>query len=231
MFSKVIALRNVALTVIFSSATLLGQQTPVPPNSSAGTEFPVIMRQNVTAGKTPVGAKVQASLVIATLVNGVVVPRDAVLSGEVIQSVAKSGAEPSRLALLMNSVQWKNGSATIKLYLTPWFYPVSETAPQDLSYEPSDAAHSPKNWNGAGTYPDPNNPASQPFPGRDAGRDASAAPLSPASSISKHRVLMKNVESTRDSDGAVALTSRRSNIKLDKLTTYVLATSDLLSLN
>jgi hypothetical protein len=227
----VIAFRNVALTVIFSSATLLGQQTPVPPNSSAGTEFPVIMRQNVTAGKTPVGAKVQASLVIATLVNGVVVPRDAVLSGEVIQSVAKSGAEPSRLALLMNSVQWKNGSATIKLYLTPWFYPVSETAPQDLSYEPSDAAHSPKNWNGAGTYPDPNNPVSQPFPGRDAGRDASAAPLSPASSISKHRVLMKNVESTRDSDGAVALTSRRSNIKLDKLTTYVLATSDLLSLN
>jgi hypothetical protein len=231
MFSKVIAFRNVALTVIFSSATLLGQQTPAPPNSSAGTEFPVIMRQNVTAGKTPVGAKVQASLVIATLVNGVVVPRDAVLSGEVIQSVAKSGAEPSRLALLMNSVQWKNGSATIKLYLTPWFYPVSETAPQDLSYEPSDATHSPKNWNGAGTYPDPNNPVSQPFPGRDAGRDASAAPLSPASSISKHRVLMKNVESTRDSDGAVALTSRRSNIKLDKLTTYVLATSDLLSLN
>jgi hypothetical protein len=42
---------------------------------------------------------------------------------------------------------------------------------------------------------------------------------------------MKNLESTRDSDGAVALTSKRSNIKLDKLTTYVLATSDLLSLN
>jgi hypothetical protein len=231
MFSKVIAFRNLALTVVFSSAMLLGQQTPPPPSSSTGTEFPVIMRQNVTAGRTPVGAKVQAILVIATLVNGVVVPRDAVLSGEVIQSVAKSGAEPSRLALRMNSVQWKNGSATIKLYLTPWFYPVSETASQDLSYEPPDAAHSPKNWNGAGTYPDPNNPASQPFPCRDAGRDTSAAPLSPASSISKHRVLMKNVESTRDSDGAVALTSRRSNIKLDKLTTYVLATSDLLSLN
>ena len=231
MFSKGIAFRNVALTVFFFSVTLFSQQMPPPPSPSAGTEFPVIMRQNVTAGKTPVGAKVRASLVVATLVNGVVVPKDAVLSGEVIQSVAKSAAEPSRLALRMDSVQWKNGSATIKLYLTPWFYPVSEIVPQNLSYEPPDATNSPKNWNGAGTYPDSNNPASQPFPGRDIGRDTSTAPLSPASSISKHRVLMKNLESTRDSDGAVALTSKRSNIKLDKLTTYVLATSDLLSLN
>jgi hypothetical protein len=231
MFSKGIAFRNVALTVFFFSVTLFSQQMPPPPSPSAGTEFPVIMRQNVTAGKTPVGAKVRASLVVATLVNGVVVPKDAVLSGEVIQSVAKSAAEPSRLALRMDSVQWKNGSATIKLYLTPWFYPVSEMAPQDLSDQAPDAANSPKNWNGAGAYPDPNNPASQPFPGRDIGRDTSTAPLSPASSISKHRVLMKNVESTRDSDGAVTLSSKRSSIKLDKLTTYVLATSDLLSLN
>jgi len=232
MCSKMIAFRNVALAIVFSSATLLGQHTPAPPRSPAGTEFPVILRQNVTAGKTPVGAKVQASLIVATLVNGVVVPRDAILSGEVIQSVAKSVAQPSRLALRMDSVQWKNGSATIKLYLTAWFYPVSEMAPQDLSYEPPDAAHSPKNWNGAGTYPDPNNPASQPFPGRDTGRDTSAAPLSPpASRISTHRVLMQNVESTRDSDGGIALVSKRSNIKLDKVTTYVLATSDLLSLN
>jgi len=49
-----------------------------PPNtSSAGLEFPVIMRQNVAAGKTPVGTKVQAKLVVATLVDGVVVPQDA----------------------------------------------------------------------------------------------------------------------------------------------------------
>lgn len=231
MFSKMIAFGPVALTVVFSSAMLLAQQTLPTPSSSAGTEFPVIMRQNVTAGKTPVGAKVQASLVVATLVNGVVVPRDALLSGEVIQSVAKSAAEPSRLAIRMDSAQWKNGSATIKVYLTAWFYPVAEMAPQDLSYQPPDAAHSPKNWNGAGTYPDPNNPASQPFPGRDTGRDTTSAPPSPASSISKHRVLMKNIESTRDSDGTVALTSKRSNIKLDKLTTYVLASGDLLSLN
>jgi hypothetical protein len=39
---------------------------------------------------------------------------------------------------------------------------------------------------------------------------------------------MKNVESTRNSDGAVSLTSKSFNIKIDKLTTYVLATGDLL---
>jgi hypothetical protein len=39
---------------------------------------------------------------------------------------------------------------------------------------------------------------------------------------------MKNVESTRNGDGAVSLTSKSFNIKLDKLTTYVLATGDLL---
>jgi hypothetical protein len=42
---------------------------------------------------------------------------------------------------------------------------------------------------------------------------------------------MKNVESTRTSDGAVTLTSRSFNIKIDKLTTYVLATGELLRTN
>jgi hypothetical protein len=42
---------------------------------------------------------------------------------------------------------------------------------------------------------------------------------------------MKNVESDRSSDGAVALTSTHSNIKLDKTTTYVLAVGDLLPKN
>jgi hypothetical protein len=39
---------------------------------------------------------------------------------------------------------------------------------------------------------------------------------------------MKNVDSTRTSDGAVTLASKRFNIKIDRLTTYVLATGDLL---
>jgi hypothetical protein len=95
---------------------------------------------------------------------------------------------------------------------------------QDLSYEPQDAANSPKHWNGSGAYPDPNNPVSQQkFPGRDTNNDTTSQSLSPASNISKHRVVMKNVESSFDKDGAVALISRHSNIKLDKTTTYVFA--------
>jgi hypothetical protein len=42
---------------------------------------------------------------------------------------------------------------------------------------------------------------------------------------------MKNVESTRNSDGSVTLTSKSFNIKIDKATTYVLATGDLLPKN
>jgi len=38
---------------------------------------------------------------------------------------------------------------------------------------------------------------------------------------------MKDAESAADNDGALAIVSKRSNIKLDKLTTYVLAAGDL----
>jgi hypothetical protein len=229
MFRKTVGW-DTLLLVILVSTTLLAQQTPEAAKTSQGTEFPVIMRQNVAAGKTPVGTKVEAKLVVATLVNGVVVPREATLSGEVTESVAKSATDPSRLAVRMDSAQWKDKSVPVKLYLTAWYYPVATMTAQDLSYQPPDAARSPKNWNGAGTYPDPNNPASQPFPGRDADKDSSAA-SSPSTTISKHRVLMKDVESTRQSDGAVVLVSKRSNVKLDKVTTYVLASDELIPRN
>ena len=59
-------------------------------------------------------------------------------------------------------------------------------------------------------------------------RSAEAAPEeSPVFTVSKQRVLMKDIESERRGDGAVAITSQRLNIKLDKLTTYVLATGEL----
>jgi hypothetical protein len=258
MFDKTTAVGPAVLTVILGSAALLcgqtvsgqtvsgqtisgqtpSQQTTMSPSSSAALELPVIMRQNVAAGTTPVGTKVQAKLAVATLVNGVVVPRDAIFSGEVTESVAKSATDLSRLAIRMDSAQWKKGSAPIvlsltsKVYLTAWYYPVAAMTSQDLSYEPPDAAGSKKNWNGMGTYPDRNNPASQqPFPGRDTGTDPVSSPPSPASIISKHRTLMKNVESARNSDGAVTLTSKSFNIKIDKQTTYVLAAGDLLPTN
>src|ERR1700674_1290330 len=242
MFIKTRAVGRVVLTVVLGCAALFGQQTPGqhPPAASGSSgllEFPVIMRQNVAAGTTPVGTKVQAKLAVATLVDGVVVPRDAVLSGEVTESVAKSSTDPSRLAIRMDSAQWKKGSAPIvlslasKVYLTAWYYPVAETRTQDLSDESPNDPQSWKQRNRPPTFPDPNGSASEPFPGRGAGTDPGSSPPSPSSNISKHRALMKNVESTRTSDGAVTLTSKSFNIKIDKLTTYVLATGDLLRTN
>jgi len=209
----------------------LSQQTAATPNATAAgaIEFPVIMRQSITAGKTAVGARVQAELVIATMASGIVIPRGAVLTGEVVQSVAKSKTEASRLSIRMDSAQWKNGSVPVKIYLTAWYYPEAAMAGQDVSYQPLDASNSKRTWNGQGTYPDPNNPISQQkFPGRDSEKDSDNGPLTPASSISKHRTLLKHIESARSSDGVVALSSSSQNIKIDRLTTYVLATSDLL---
>jgi hypothetical protein len=228
MLTRTLLVGNFLLAVVLSAA-MFGQQ-PVAPGSSGAIEFPITLRQNIDAGKTGVGTKIQANLVAATLVNGTVIPRDAILSGEVTESVAKTKTDPSRLAIRMDSAQWKNGSAQLKIYLTAWYYPEAMLANQDVSYESSDATKSNKNWNGMGAYPNPNTSISQDrFPGRDADKNTGAAtPDSTASSISKHHALMKNVDSLRSDDGVVTLSSKRSTIKLDKLTTYVLATSDMM---
>lgn len=39
--------------------------------------------------------------------------------------------------------------------------------------------------------------------------------------------MMKDVASARNTDGSVAITCTRSNIKLDKVTSYVLAAGEL----
>src|SRR6202795_1286116 len=199
-FIKTRAVGRVVLTVVLGCAALFGQQTPGqhPPAASGSSgllEFPVIMRQNVAAGTTPVGTKVQAKLAVATLVDGVVVPRDAVLSGEVTESVAKSATDPSRLAIRMDSAQWKKGSAPIvlslapKVYLTAWYYPVAETRAHDLSDQSPDDAPSWNHRNRPPTSPDPNGSASDPFPSRGAGTDSDpgSSPPSPSSNVSKHR--------------------------------------------
>jgi len=220
------------LTIILGSVGLSSQTLPQSSGLSATIEFPIVMKQNIVAGKTPVGTKIQAKLVVSTLVNGVVLPRNAILSGEVTESVKKSASDPSRLAIRMDSADWKKGSAPIKAYLIAWYYPEATAANQDLSYQPPDAANSKRNWNGMGTYPDPNNPVSQQkFPGGDSNKDPGQAPASPASSISKHRVMMKNVQSFRNPDGSVVLIDQRSDLKLDKITTYVLASGDMVPAN
>lgn len=121
--------RRAFVAVALASAASLSQSKGETSHAAA-LEFPVVLQQNVVAGKTAVGAKVQAKLTIATLLHGVVIPQDAVISGEVIESVAKSATEPSRVAVRMDTAQWKNGAAPsvlpleTKLYLTAWYYPL-----------------------------------------------------------------------------------------------------------
>jgi hypothetical protein len=123
----------------------------------------------------------------------------------------------------MNSLKWKNGSIPINVYLTAWYYPSVAEPGQNLQYGPEQPAS--RTWNGAGAYPDPNSPAYKPFPGGDSGQKDSV-PESPSSATAKHRELIKDVQSERAQNGQVTLVSKR-NVKLDRVTTYVLATSDL----
>lgn len=224
MWARTSAVTTLVLCVSYS-ATLIGQQTPAPAAPSGTREFPVNLQQSVTAGKTPVGTKIQAKLGIATLVDGTVVPRNALFSGEVIESVAKTKTDPSRLAIRMDSVQWKNGSAAVKVYATAWYYPARDATGQDLQYGPQEPTN--RTWNGQGQYPDPNSKVYRPFPGSDPNQGTSV-PDTPSATTSNHRVQMKEVETVSSNDGTITLVSKRTNLKLDKLTTYVLATGDLL---
>jgi len=239
MFRKIKAAALAVCPMVLGASVLLAQAPKAqeePGNKASasaatgaatgcvGCELPIILRQNVEAGKTAVGTKVEARLVMATMIKGGVLPRDAVISGEVIESAAKSGNSPSRLAIRMDSAQWKNGEAKLKVYLTAWFYPPAPMAAPDLSYVPPGDR---RNWGGVDPTvdtTDPPNPAQKLSTHQDNGVNAGG----PASVISMKRVLMKDVKSESGADGSVALVSSRSNIKLNKVTTYLLAVSELL---
>jgi hypothetical protein len=179
-------------------------------------EFPVTMRENVVAGKTPAGSKVEAKLTIATLVKGAVIPEGAIFSGEVVDSKAKSATEPSRLIVRMDTVQWKKESRPIKVYLTAWYYPI--VMGQDAEVNTRD-----RPLMGSGGYSTAGGARTSPI-GVSAPPDALPPP---PGRPSQNRVAMKDVESSVDGDGNVAITSTHANLKLDKSTTYVLATGDL----
>jgi hypothetical protein len=222
------------LIAFLASAIVLSQASSTPAVSSAGLEFPAVMRQKVIAGATPVGSKVQAKLAEATLVDGVVIPRGALLSGEVTVSVAKSASDPSRLAIRMDSASWKNGPAQKmlelknKIYLTEWYYPATSLISQAASDDSGDSPSTSRHRNDASPFPSRTNSSPQvlappPYPGHDSNRDANRLPgaPNPDSGISQHRILMKNMESIRNPEGGIVITSKGSAIKLDKSTTYV----------
>jgi hypothetical protein len=208
--------------------SLAGQEKPsVPaaPGVPGVREFPVTLKQSVTAGKTAVGTKIEAELAVATLVDGKVIPRYAVLSGEVIASSGKSKTDPSRLGIRIDAATWKGGgTAPLTAYLTAWYYPTRDESGQDLQYGPEKPASA--TWDGRGAYPTANERSYKPFPTADTDKSG-GVPDTKNSTTSNHPVTMKDVESESHSDGTIDLVCKRSNLKLDKLTTYVFASGDV----
>ena len=208
-----------------------------PPDSTTSDliELPVTMQQKITAGVTPAGTRVQAKLTIPTLVHGTVVPRDAVLSGEITESVAKSADAPSKLGIRMDMAQWKSGSLPIKVYLTEWYYP-----PKSMMTEDENAGYRGPMHGSVGITMGGGGNNPQTFPGSttSSGRgmpsdDSMPFPTTPdlgtmgTSDPSTHRSRMRDVELKRADDGAIVLSSKKG-LKLDKNTTYVLASGNLL---
>lgn len=222
--------RNLLLNLVLSLLPLtygVGQNTPQTATNPAALEYPLMLEKSVTAGKTPVGTKVEGKLLMATLVNGKVVPRGAVFSGQVTESTEKTKTEPSRISIVMDSAVWKQGSEALKVYLTAWYYPTVAEPGQPLQYGPTQPAS--RTWDGQGQYPDPNSKVYRPFPGSESTKDQ-GVPDTANPVTSNHRIAMKNVESQRNNDGALVLVSKRNNIKLDHFTVYVFSSGDLVAL-
>lgn len=221
MITRMVRLRYFATLILVMPA--LGQQSQSTVSAQVN-EFPIVFQQNLVAGKTPTGTKVKAKLMFATLQNGRVIPRNAVLTGEVVESTAKTSSDPSRLEVRVDHVEWKGGAATVKAYATNWYFPTELEAGQNLQYGPTQSDQS--TWNGQGEYPDPNVKSYHKFPGSGSDHESSA-PDTANSVTSKHRAVVKDVECERLNDGALILISKRSNVKLDHYTTYVLLSGDL----
>jgi hypothetical protein len=217
----------VALIVWAGWVPLLAQDPKPDLNSRPSLEFPASLQGKVVAGSTPVGAEVRARLAMATLMEGVVIPQDALIFGHVEQSVAKSNDAPAILKIKFESARWKKGSTPLTLYLAGCYYPVEFRSPADnpsgLHGEvgltmggappdtfpragggmPNSGGLSTMDASGQGTYPDPR-------------------PSVTVSEVAKHWVRMEKVETVVAPDGSLQITSHEKTLKLDKGTTYLL---------
>jgi hypothetical protein len=204
----------------FCSAASIGQQRPPASSSPVLREFPVILQQSIEAGKTPAGTKVEGRIAAATQFAGVLIPKDAIASGVVVESESKTGKYRARIAIRMISATWNGGWAPLGAYLMPLYYPTTEQALPNLPTESPDP--------GSRTLSGPNqsgsSPMSRPFPG--GGSEASQGSIPDIPTISNRPVRMKNVALAPTSDGGIALVSEHANIKLSKSTTYIFAADE-----
>jgi len=182
-------------------------------------EFPVILQQNVETGKTPIGTKLQAKLAAATLFNGTVIPKNAVITGLVVESEGKGAKDRARLEIRMDKVSWNGGWSPLKAYLMPLYYPTTVQAVPNLPDGSPDPDS--RTLNGAGQS---GSPMSRPSPG--SGSEASQGAIPDISIISNRPVRMRNVTLAPASDGGIVLVSEHATIKLYKLTSYVFAADE-----
>jgi hypothetical protein len=208
-----------AVVIALCGTVALGQQKSTAPSSSPLREFPVVMQQSVEAGKTPVGTKVRAKLAVATTFHGVVIPRNAEVTGVVFESVRKSATSPSRLGIRMENAKWKDDSTCMmKAYLMPLYYPMVSQSMQGPPVESPDPDSRSMN--------EPNQSASSPMsqPSFGGGNSEAAREAMPnILTLSSRPVSMKNVTMEPVKDAGLELVSQHDNIKLNKMTTYVLA--------
>ena len=215
MFSR--RLLVTAAIIGFGPAALIAQQTHPASSSGILREFPVVLQQTVEAGKTPVGTEVKGKLAVATQFHGILIPRDAVVSGVVFESVRRSSKGPSRLGIRMENAKWKGESACMmKAYLMPLFYPLTTQSAQGSPIESPDPDSRTMN----GPNQSSSSPMSSPSPNNS---DAIREAIPQISTIASRPVSMKNVAMEPVPDDGVALVSEHDNIKLHKMTTYVLA--------
>ena len=226
---------RVAVVLLASCGSLLAQNSKPVSSPQPSVELPASLQTKVVAGSTPVGSEVRVKLTIATLMDGVVIPQDAVISGHVEQSVAKTTDAPSLLKIKFDSARWKKGNAQVTLYLAGCYYPVEFQSP----------ANDPSGIHGQiGTTM---GSASESTPGRTTGgmpnsgmpnggmsgtMDASRLDTYPDqrpgtvfSEVSKHWVRIENVDTVVTPDGSLQITSQQRNLKLDKGTIYLLRNS------
>ena len=179
-------------------------------------QFPVVLQRSVEAGKTPVGTKIQAKLAVATWFHGTLIPRNAVISGVIFESVGKSAKAPSRLGIRMETARWKDQSTCMmKAYLMPLYYAMTAQSAAGLPIGSPDPDS--RTLNGPAQS---SSPMHQSFPDNS---EASREAIPNAPTMSSRPVAMKNVTLEPVSDGGIELVSEHANVKLYKMTTYVLA--------
>ena len=204
----------------FCSAASIGQQSHQASPTPVLREFPMVLQQSVEAGKTPAGTKVQGKLAAATQFYGALIPKNAVASGEVVESESKKGKDRARLAIRMNTVSWNGGWAPLYAYLMPLYYAAAGQSVPNLPNESPDPDSRTLN----GPNQSSESPMSRPFPGGGSEADQGAIP--DVATASSQPVRMKSVVLEPTSNGGIALVSEHANIKLFKMTTYVFAAEE-----